>query len=73
MGFFWQVGEPCSPAVIVARAAELDLGLDPFVLAEMMESIDRFSDGELSGSHLHSDALRRYFHRWAQALRTGDA
>lgn len=50
------------------RAAEVDLGFDPFVLAQMMRTIDRFDDDELPIDEDDIDTMRTFFHRWAREL-----
>lgn len=54
--------------VLLQRAAEVDLGFDRDVLATMMRSLDRFSDGELPVEADDVDALRSYFRDWAEQL-----
>jgi len=55
-------------SVLLQRAAEVDLGFDPIVLAEMMRTIDRFTNDELPIDHTDADHMRNFFHRWANEL-----
>ena len=55
-------------AVLLARAAEVDLGFDRGVLAEMMRTIDRFADDELPITPEQVDAMRAFFRDWADEL-----
>lgn len=55
-------------SVLVERAAEVDLGFDRLVLAQMMRTIDRFDDDELPIDEGDIDTIREFFHRWAADL-----
>jgi hypothetical protein len=55
-------------AVLLERAAEVDLGFDHAVLATMMRSLDRFSDDELPVEPGDADAVRSYFRDWTSEL-----
>lgn len=56
-------------SVIMQRAAEVDLGFDRRVLAEMMMTIDRFDDDELPIDPSEVASLRAFFEYWADELR----
>jgi Nucleotidyl transferase AbiEii toxin, Type IV TA system len=58
-------------SVMVERAAEVDLGFDPVVLAQMMRTIDRFDDDELPIDEDDIDTIREFFRRWAADLERG--
>lgn len=55
-------------SVLIERAAEVDLGFDPLVLAEMMTTIDRFDDDELPVDPGDVAATRAFFQHWAEEL-----
>jgi len=55
-------------SVLLQRAEEVDLGFDPFVLAEMMRTIDRFSDDELLVDEADVETMREFFRRWADEI-----
>jgi predicted nucleotidyltransferase component of viral defense system len=55
--------------ILLARAAQIDAGFDAEVLADMIASLDRFTDDELpvSGSSSAAD-LRAFFAAWRSEL-----
>jgi len=55
-------------SVLIERAAEVELGFDRRVLAEMMRTIDRFSDDELPLERSEVAATRAFFRDWADEL-----
>jgi hypothetical protein len=57
-----------SKELLLERAAEDDLGFDHRVLAEMMRTLDRFTDEELRAAPSDVDALRAFFRDWAVEL-----
>lgn len=57
-------------AELLARAADVDLGFNWGVLADMIRGIARFADHELSFG-LDVDELRGYFANWANELDAG--
>ena len=54
--------------VLLERAAEVDRGFDRRILAEMLRTIDRFTDNELPVAAAEARAVRAFFHLWADAL-----
>lgn len=54
--------------VLVERAAEVDLGLGRIRLAEMMRTIDRFTDEEIPVDRGEVGAVRAFFRGWADEL-----
>ncbi len=52
----------------LSRAAEIDLGFDPAVLAQMLGSLSRFRDDEVPVEPADTDALRCFFSRWRKEL-----
>lgn len=54
--------------VLLERAAEVDRGFDRRILAEMLRTIDRFTDDELPVVAAPTDAVRAFFRQWADAL-----
>lgn len=54
--------------LMLARANEVEHGLDRSVLASMIRSISRFSDDELPIDPGEVSALRAFFARWADEL-----
>jgi hypothetical protein len=57
-----------SKGLLLERAAEDDLGFDHRVLAEMMRTLDRFTDDELPVASSNVDAVRAFFRDWADEL-----
>ena len=55
-------------SVLLERAAEVDLGFDHRMLAQMMRTVDRFTDDEVPVAGREVDALRAYFRQWADEL-----
>ena len=54
--------------LMLARAGEVEQGLDRLVLASMIRSISRFSDDELPINPGEVSELRTFFARWADQL-----
>lgn len=52
---------------MLRRAAEVDAGFDATVLAEMIDTLDRFDDADLPVHDVA--ALRSFFRAWASELR----
>ncbi len=55
-------------STLLVRAAEIDGGFDPEVLATMMRSLARFVDDEIPTADATADAIRAYFANWADEL-----
>ncbi len=58
---------PASEGFLLA-GAEVDLGFNHRVLAEMMRTLDRFTNDELPTAAEDVDALRSFFREWADEL-----
>lgn len=56
-------------ATLLERAAELDLGFDQTVLAEMFATLSRFADDELPLPDTQRKAMRDFFAAWGKQLR----
>lgn len=56
-------------ATLLERAAELDLGFDQTVLAEMFATLSRFADDELPLPDTQRKAMRDFFAAWGGQLR----
>ena len=55
--------------VLLARAAQIDAGFDPKVLADMIATLDRFTDHELPVPDGSSAAgLRAFYAAWQSEL-----
>ena len=54
--------------LLLARAAEIDLGFDHRVLASMMRTLDRFTDDELPIGAEDIQVIRAFFRHWADEL-----
>jgi len=54
--------------LLLERAAEIDAGFDHVVLAEMMGTLDRFTDDEIPIDTDEVGALRAFFTDWAHEL-----
>jgi hypothetical protein len=57
-------------ALLLARAAEVDIGFDLHVFSDMLGTLSRFSDEELPIDAGEINALHRFFTEWAAELRT---
>jgi hypothetical protein len=62
-----------SKALLLARAAEVDIGFDLHVFSDMLGTLSRFSDEKLPIDTGQVSALRRFFTEWAAELRTKPA
>lgn len=56
--------------VLLTHAAAVDTGFDRLVLAEMVDTLSRFTDAELPVAESDIADLRRFFAEWATELRT---
>jgi hypothetical protein len=57
-----------SKELLLERATEDDLGFDHRVLAEMMSTLDRFTDEELPVASSEVDTVRAFFRNWSDEL-----
>lgn len=57
--------------LLLHRAAQIDPGFDPAVLATMIGSLSRFSDDEIPIAPLEVPTLRDFFCRWRLRLQSG--
>ena len=55
--------------VLLARAAEVDLGFDVAILADMVGNLTRYADRDLALGEVDVPALRAFFQAWAAELR----
>lgn len=54
--------------LILDRATEVDLGIEPGILATMMRTLSRFADDELPIEESRVAAVREFFRSWAEEL-----
>lgn len=54
--------------LILDRATEVDLGIEPGMLATMMKTLSRFTDVELPVEVSRVVAMREFFRSWAEEL-----
>lgn len=54
--------------LILDRATEVDLGIEPGMLATMMRTLSRFTDDELPVEVSRVAAMREFFRSWAEEL-----
>jgi hypothetical protein len=54
--------------LLLERAAQIDPGFDPSILAAMLGSLSRFDDSDIPVPTESVANLRRYFHNWQQQL-----
>ncbi len=54
--------------LLMQRAAEVDAGFDPGVLAQMIDSLGRFADDEIPVAATDVPALRAFFAEWTAEL-----
>ena len=54
--------------LILVRATEVDLGIEPGILATMMRTLSRFADDELPIEESRVAAVREFFRSWAEEL-----
>lgn len=64
----WVLAQRFSRSLILYQAMQVDLGIDLGALAEMMRTLDRFSDDEIPIAQGDVADLRRFFATWANAL-----
>lgn len=57
--------------LLIARAAEVDLGFDTAVFAQMLGTLSRFDDDELPVSDDRVPELKAFFAAWAAELVDG--
>jgi Nucleotidyl transferase AbiEii toxin, Type IV TA system len=55
-------------SLLLQRAAEVDRGFDPQILADMMRALSRFTDDQIPVAQGKVAALRRFFTEWATEL-----
>jgi predicted nucleotidyltransferase component of viral defense system len=58
--------------LVLLRATEVDLGIEPRMLATMMRTISRFTDDELPIEVSEVMAVRAFFGSWADELDTSE-
>ena len=66
------LAERFGKSVILERAEEIDRGFDRQILAEMLRTIGRFTDEELSVAPSQPATVRSFFDQWADELQAGD-
>jgi hypothetical protein len=54
--------------LILDRATEVDLGIEPGMLATMMRTLSRFTDDELPVEVSRVASIREFFRSWAEEL-----
>jgi hypothetical protein len=54
---------------LLTRAAEIDAGFDPQILATMFDSLQRFPDHAIPTAAAEIPQLRAFFSTWAHQLR----
>ncbi|MDV7357524.1 hypothetical protein R4282_31495 [Rhodococcus oxybenzonivorans] len=54
---------------LLTRAAEIDAGFDPQILATMFDTLQRFPDHAIPTAAAEIPQLRAFFAAWAQQLR----
>lgn len=59
-----------SKPVLLTHAAAVDGGFDQLVLADMIDTLSRFTDTDLPIAQTDTADLRRFFAEWATELRT---
>ena len=57
-----------SPDSMIAMAQMIDPGFDPVALAEMIATLERFEDHNLSGSGINTGELREFFADWHSSI-----
>ena len=57
-----------SPDSLIAMAQMIDPGFDPLTLAEMIATLERFEDQNLSGSGINTGELREFFADWHASI-----
>jgi hypothetical protein len=54
--------------LVLDRATEVDLGIEPGILATMMRTLSRFTDDELPIASSQVGTVREFFRSWAEEL-----
>jgi hypothetical protein len=60
-----------SKALLIDRAAEVDLGFDRAVLAQMFGMLSRYEDDEIPVASAELASIRAFFAEWAEELKAG--
>ena len=65
----YELAQRYGKAKLLARASQVDAGFDLAVLADMMRTLDRFSDDDLPVDTAHAQSLREFFTAWVMELK----
>jgi hypothetical protein len=66
----FELAQHYSKDALLAQASEVDRGFDRFFFAQMLRSLDRFSDADLPGREALIPGMRVFFATWADQLAT---
>ena len=64
----FELSEHFSKSDLLDQAAQVDLGFDQHILAQMLRSLTRFSDQDLPAPEERIPAMRDFFAAWAKEL-----
>lgn len=56
--------------VLIDRPAEVDVGFDLTVFAEMLDHLSRYADADLELGEVDVAAVRKFFEQWAAEIRS---
>ena len=55
-------------SLLLARAAEIDLGFDLRIFAEMLQTLDRYKDSDIPMPNSNAPEIRIFFNDWVAEL-----
>jgi hypothetical protein len=67
----YQLANTFAKDTLLERAAEVDVGFEPNLLADMFSYLERYTDADLTLIDVDVAAMREFFARWRDDLRGG--
>jgi hypothetical protein len=55
-------------SLLLARAAEIDLGFDLRIFAEILRTLDRYKDSDIPTPNTSASEIRTFFNDWIAEL-----
>lgn len=66
----YQLGKTFQPTLLVERAASLDLGFTPELLAQAITTLSRFRDTDIPIADAELPLLKAFFVIWTETLKS---
>lgn len=66
----YQLGKTFQPTLLVERAASLDLGFTPELLAQAITTLSRFRDTDIPIAEAELPLLKAFFVTWTETLKS---